>query len=112
MSTSFKNLSVSGHRVKVRLLGGETTFSGSCIYKPDDVLMQEKNHGQEAIVLEIGPQAFQIFGSGDQKGIPWCAVGDKVLIVKNNSVKQDDCMDEEDKMIRVTLDENIIGVFK
>lgn len=112
MSTSFKKLSVRGHRIKVKVLDVGEKFGGSVIYKPDTVLEQDRSAVQEAIVLEVGHQAFQIYGDGDQKGVPWCKVGDHVLMTRYEAMKQADCTDEEDSKIRVTLDENIIGVFE
>lgn len=108
MATSFSKIHVCGHAIKVRLLDiAEATFNGGLIYKPEEIKKGERLAAQEAIVLEVGPQAYQIFGDGS----PWCKVGDHVLIKKYTCVMQDDCTDESDSKIGITLDENVIGVF-
>lgn len=113
MSTSFSLLEPRGHVIKVKLLDSSSdTFSGTGIIKPTSIKKGEEIAAQEAIVIDVGLQAYQIFGDGDQRGVPWCKIGDHVLIKKYTCVMQEDCTDEEDSKIGITLDENVIGVFK
>jgi len=107
MSTSFSKLRVCGHRVMVKLLDVEEKFGGSSlIIKDPSLLHAERNAAQEAIVIEVGETAFNVFG-----GNPWCKVGDHVLVTRYNGVKQEDCDNEDDRKYRIMLDENILGVF-
>lgn len=112
MSTSFSKLRVKGPLIKVKLLDVSEKYGGGVIIKPDHVKEGDRTATQEAIVLEIGPQAYHLFGEGDQKGVPWCKVGDHVLMKRHDSMKQQDCNDDEDGKIRITFDENIVGVFE
>lgn len=113
MSTSFSKLEATAHFIKVKLIPSNDKFGGSsCIVKPESIKKAERNTAHEGIVLEIGPQAFQIFGDGDSRGLPRCKVGDHILFTKFNSIEQDDCNDDDDSLIRIILDENVIGPFR
>lgn len=112
MSTSFNKLRIKGPLLKVKLLDVSSKYGGTSIIKPDMVKEGDRTATQEAIVLEVGPQAFELFGTGDQKGKHWCKVGDHILMKRHDSMKQQDCTCEEDMCIRIIFDENVVGVFE
>ena len=65
----------------------------------------EQRATQEAYVVAIGPTAFKAFDDG----LPWCKVGDCVLICKYSGDDLDDV--EEDEIYRVINDRDIEAVF-
>ena len=105
MSTSFRKLSVSGDTIKIKIIDVEKKFGGGVIIKPDSVVAGDRVSTMEAIVLEVGPDAY------DGRERAWCKVGDHVLVKRASFVEQADCVDEEDAKIRIVFDDSIIGVF-
>ena len=66
---------------------------------------QEQLAMQEAYIVSLGYDAFKGLGSG----LPWCEVGDLVLISKYSGEDRRDLDDGE--IYRVISDEDIFGVF-
>lgn len=97
----------TGHRVLVRLVQiEEEVTKGGIIIATEGTPQQKRVAQQEAIVVEIGENAWKAFDDGH----PWAKCGDRVLIAKYSG---EDRIDEETKEIyRVINDEDIFATLE
>lgn len=70
----------AGHRIKVKLCDTqkETVSEGGIIIETDINYEARRYATTEAVVVEIGMTAYK----GFDEGLPWCEVGQTVLIAK------------------------------
>jgi len=73
--------------------------------KTDYQLQLEQEAMAEAYVVDIGPSAFKAFDDG----LPWCRIGDCVLISRYSGTLVDDI--EEGCVYRMINDQDIQAVF-
>jgi hypothetical protein len=112
MSTSFSIGRPCGHLVKIKLADAPDKFGNGLIEKPQWTKDQDQYATCEAYVLELGFQAYGVFGVGENASIPWCKVGDHVLIRKYAAMRQEGDVADEDKLYRLIKDEDICMVFE
>ena len=92
------NIKVTGHRILVKLEGGEKKSKGGLILT-DDTAQKSENGSIFARVLDIGPDAW-----ADRE--PYCKVGDRVIIGKYAGFTVSD----KDSRYRILDDLNIMAV--
>ncbi len=92
----------TGHRVLVKVEQSELKKKAqtSGIYVPDDALGREQLAQQEAVVVELGPDAYKDFHSN------WCKPGDHILIARYSGESRDDI--EDGYSYRVINDEDVL----
>lgn len=101
----------AGHRVLVRLknerINEEKTDSGIIVKIKDAKTVEAEQYAtQEAIIEELGINAYKAFDSGE----PWCKVGDTVLIAKYSGENRED--PESGVIYRVINDEDVIAILE
>lgn len=78
----------------------ETTESGIILGTPQQI--EREQLGQtEGVVLAVGPDAYS-----DAK-LPWCSVGDKVVIARYSGMMR---KGNDDKMYRIISDNDVVAV--
>ena len=107
---SLKNAVPCGHRVIVKLVRpkGEkevkTDWGFVTELKDNKTIDAEKYAMQDAHVVAIGKTAFSVFGDG----LPWCKLGDLVLIAQYSGKDRAD--EETGDVYRLINDEDIFAV--
>jgi co-chaperonin GroES (HSP10) len=98
----------TAHRVLVELIyvDEEEKSSGGIIVTTSKFHEARKRAMQEAFVVEIGPTAFRAFDDG----VPWCKVGDRVMIAKYSG--EDRADEDTGTVLRVINDEDIFAVLE
>lgn len=106
-----RKVKAPGYRVLVKLKPldqkKEVISKGGILLesKTDIQLEREQAAMSEAYVVDIGPSAFKAFDNG----VPWCKVGDCVLISKYSGTLVQN--NSEDGIYRMINDQDIQAVF-
>jgi co-chaperonin GroES (HSP10) len=105
-----KKMHPAGHRVLVKLKPTtkkeeEVTESGIIIERKINVAAHQRAE-QEAIIIEVGPNAWKDFSGGE----PWAKVGDTILISKYSGEDKDDL--EEGSIFRIINDEDVLAIIE
>lgn len=102
-----RNLQPAGHRVLIKLKQSkkEVTSFGLEIVEDERVRQGKKYAMTEAKVVALGMNAFKAFDDG----VPWCKVGDTVLVSKYSGETIEGI--EDDEIYRLINDEDIHGVY-
>ena len=95
-----------GHRVLVKLKQFEEVSQGGIIISTGEDINRQRFAMQEAVVEALGPTAFKAFDDG----VPWCSVGDKVLIVKYSGEDRED--PETGIIFRIVNDDDICAILE
>lgn len=96
----------TGHRVLVSLEPIEEKSKGGILLTTEDRKQMYQKAMTEATVEALGINAFKAFDDG----IPWCKVGDKVLITKYCGEDRED--PDNGMTYRVINDEDILAILE